>query len=50
LSSSAFEEKNQETMTSQDHCCPLHLRKKPRDDDEPKGLLSSFTLEKKIKR
>ncbi len=34
-------------MTSQDHCRPLHLRKKPRDDDEPKGSLSSFTLEKK---
>jgi hypothetical protein len=35
LPSFAFEEKTQETTTSQEaHRCLLHLRKKPRDDDE----------------
>ncbi len=49
-SSFAFEEKNQEMMTSQGvrhHL--LHLRKKPKNDDKPFGLSSSLTPEKKNK-
>jgi hypothetical protein len=50
LSSSAFEEKNQEmTMSLPAHHRFLHLRKKLKNDDKPPGSPSSATLEKKNK-
>jgi len=36
-------------MSGEACCCLLHLRKKPRNDDEPLGSPSSVTLEKKNK-
>ncbi len=49
----AFEEKNQETMTSQEaHRHLLHMRKKPRNDDELRAsqLVVILHLKKKTKR
>jgi hypothetical protein len=51
LSSFAFEEKNQEMTTSWGaHCCLLHLKEKPRNDDKLGGLSSFATRKKKNKK